>query len=140
MEQSEEVIAFLAVADYQEFILLLTAAASSKDIIQADVMFVGLVSDIIEEIKTKTDDQVKKEADRAKAQAGNKPQEVQDLTKKIQDIVTELTTLKKNLVQKKSTLLNASSFYATPRSQPKAQGVVHTVKTTCYHVENASYG
>ena len=54
MEWSEEVIAFLAVTDYQKFIPLLTAAASSKDVIQADVMFTGALSDTIEKIKKMT--------------------------------------------------------------------------------------
>ena len=41
MEWSEEIITFLVVIDYQKFIPLLTAAASSKDVIQANVMFHG---------------------------------------------------------------------------------------------------
>ena len=44
MEWSEEIIAFLAISDYQEFIFLLTAAASSEDVIQADVMSTGVLS------------------------------------------------------------------------------------------------
>ena len=46
--------------DYQEFIPLLNAAASSKDVIQAEVTFTGVLSDNIKEIKKKNDDQVKK--------------------------------------------------------------------------------
>ena len=80
-----------ATTDYQEFIPLLTAVASLKDVIQADVMCTGVLSDIIEEIK-KNGNQVKKEADRTQVQAENKPQEVQDFTKESQDMVTELTT------------------------------------------------
>ena len=110
VEWSEEVIAFLAGTDYQEFILLLTAAASSKDVIRADIMFTGILSDTIEEIKRKDDDQVKKEADRANAQAENKLQEVQELTKEIQDIVTEHTALKGKLEQQLSALLKADFF------------------------------
>ena len=70
-------------------------------------MFTGVPSDTIEKIKQKSDNQVKKEADRAKAQAETKPEEVQDLTKEIQDTLTEITTLKGKLEQKKSTLLKA---------------------------------
>ena len=64
---SKEVIAFLAVTDYQEFIPLLTAAASSKDVIQADVMFTGVLSDTIEELTRKNDDQVKKRSRQSKS-------------------------------------------------------------------------
>ena len=53
MEWSEEVIACLEVTDNQELMPLLTAAASTKDIIQADVMFTGVLSDTIAEIKKK---------------------------------------------------------------------------------------
>ena len=60
MEWSEEAIAFLAVTDSQELMLLLTAAASSKDVIQANVMFTGVLSDTIEEIKKNNDDLVKR--------------------------------------------------------------------------------
>ena len=52
MEWSEN-IAFLAVIDYQKFIPLLTAAPSSKDVIQADVMFMGVLSDLVENLKKK---------------------------------------------------------------------------------------
>ena len=72
MKWSEEIIAFLAVTDDQKFIPLLTAAASSKDVIQADVMFTGVLSDTIEKIKKNNDDLVRKEADRTKNQAENK--------------------------------------------------------------------
>ena len=76
MEWSDEVIAFLAVTDYQEFILLLTAAASSKDVIQADVMFISVLSDLVQDIK-------KKEEDKLKVQTVNKDDEVKDLTAEI---------------------------------------------------------
>ena len=51
LEWSEEIIACLAVTDYQKFIPLLTAAASSKDVIQADVMFTGVLSDFVKDIR-----------------------------------------------------------------------------------------
>ena len=41
LEWSEEVIAYLAVTDYHEFIPLLSVAAASKDVIEKDVMFKG---------------------------------------------------------------------------------------------------
>ena len=110
IEWSKEVIAFLPVTDYQVFITLLTAAASSKDIIQADVMFTGVLSDTLEEIKRKSDEQVKKEPDLAKAQAENRPQEVQDLTKEIQNVVTEITTLKENLSRGSQLCSKRTSF------------------------------
>ena len=73
MEWSEEVIAFLAVTDYQEFTPLLTAAASSKEVIQSDVMFTDVLSHLVEDIK-------KKESDKLKAQSENKNEEVKNLT------------------------------------------------------------
>ena len=59
MEWSKVVIAFLAVTDYQEFIPLLTAVASSKDVIRA-VVFTGALSDNVEEIKKNNEDQIKR--------------------------------------------------------------------------------
>ena len=67
MEWSEEVIAFLAVTDYQERIPLLEASALSKDIIEKDVMFKVILSDLMEEIRRKTDNWAKKEAQKTKA-------------------------------------------------------------------------
>ena len=50
MEWSEEVIAFLAVRDYQELIPVVT---SSKDVIEKNVVFKGILSDLMEDIKEK---------------------------------------------------------------------------------------
>ena len=82
LEWSEEVIAYLAFTDYQEFIPLLSAAAASKDVIEKDVMFKGILSENLETIDKVTANQVKKEQDRAKAQTEDKAQEIQDLTQK----------------------------------------------------------
>ena len=49
LEWSDEVLALLAVTRYQEFIPLLSAAASSKEVIESDVMFKGVLSDINDE-------------------------------------------------------------------------------------------
>ena len=65
MEWSEEVIAFLAVTDNQKFIPLLTAAASSKEVIQADVMFTGVLSDPVEDIKNQGSNQKRRQRQRA---------------------------------------------------------------------------
>ena len=51
MEWSEEIIAFLAVTDYQEFLPLLAATASSKDVIESEVMFKGVLSDCGEDTR-----------------------------------------------------------------------------------------
>ena len=51
MERSEEAIAFLAVTDYQEFIPLLAAAASSKDVVESGMMLKGVLSDLVEDIR-----------------------------------------------------------------------------------------
>ena len=69
LEWSEEVIAYLAVTDYHEFIPLLSAAAASKDVIEKDVMFKGILSEKIENIDKVTAQQLKKEQDKVKAQA-----------------------------------------------------------------------
>ena len=39
MEWSEEVIVVLAISDYQDHMPMLSAAASSKDVVEKDVMF-----------------------------------------------------------------------------------------------------
>ena len=109
LEWSEEVIAYLAVTDYQEFTPLLSATAS-KDVIEKDVMFKGILSENIETIDRITANQVKKEQDREKAQTENKAQEVQDLNKETKEIKEELEMLKSTLEQKKSTLLKADFF------------------------------
>ena len=64
----QKVIAGLAITGYQVLIPLLAAAASSKDVTEKELMFKGILSDLMEEIKRKIDDQVKK-SNRAKAQA-----------------------------------------------------------------------
>ena len=76
MEWSEKVIAFLAVTGYQEFMPLLVAATSSKDVIESEAMFKGVVSGLVENIK-------KKEADKLKVQAENREDEVKKLTETI---------------------------------------------------------
>ena len=62
LEWSKEVIAYLAVTDNQEFILFQSAAAASKDVIDKDVMFKGILSENLETIGKVTADQVKKKA------------------------------------------------------------------------------
>ena len=110
LEWSEEVIAYLAVTDYDEFIPLLSAAAASKDVIEKDVMFKGILSENIENIDKVTAHQLKKEQDKVKAQTEGKPQEIQDLTKEIKEIQEEIVDLKSKLEQKKSALLKADFF------------------------------
>ena len=94
MQWSEEIIIFLAVADYQKFIPLFTAAASSKDVIQADVMFTGVLSDLVEDIK-------KKAADKLKTESENTDDEANHLG-------VEISTLK--LLEQKSQLCSKQIF------------------------------
>ena len=110
LEWSEEVIAYLAVTDYHEFIPLLSAAAASKDVIEKNVMFKGILSENIENIDKVTAQRVKKEQDKAKAISDNKPQDAQDITKEIKDIQEEIDKLNSKLEQKKSALLKADFF------------------------------
>ena len=110
LEWSEEVIAYLAVTDYHEFIPLFSAAAASKDVIEKDVIFKGILSENIENLDKVTAQRLKKEQDKVKAQDENKPQDVQDLTKKITAIQEEIDKLNSKLEQKKSALLKADFF------------------------------
>ena len=66
LEWSEEVIAYLAVTDYHEFIPLLSAAAASKGVIEKDVMFKRILSETLEKIDKITAQKVQKEQDKAK--------------------------------------------------------------------------
>ena len=110
LEWSEEVIAYLAVTDYHEFIPILSAAAASKEVIEKDVMFKGILSENIENLDKVTAQKLKKEQDKVKAQNANKPQDVQDLTKEITVIQEEIDKLNSKLEQKKSALLKADFF------------------------------
>ena len=110
LEWSEEVIAYLAVTDYHEFIPLLSAAAASKDVIEKDVMFKGILSENIESIDKVTAQRVKKDQDKAKAILDNKPQDAQDITKEINDIQEVIDKLNSKLEQKKPALLKADFF------------------------------
>ena len=110
LEWSEEVIAYLAVTDYHEFIPLLSAAAASKDVIEKDVMFKGILSQNMENIDKVTAQKLQKEQDKVKAQDANKPQDVQDISNEIKVIQEELDKLTSKLEQKKSALLKADFF------------------------------
>ena len=110
LEWSEEVIAYLAVTDYHEFIPILSAAAASKEVIEKDVMFKGVLSENIENLDKVTAQKLKKERDKVKAQNANKPQDVQDLTKEITVIQEEIDKLNSKLEQKRSALLKADFF------------------------------
>ena len=106
----EEVIVYLAVTDYHEFIPLLSATAASKDVIEKDVTFKGILSENIENLDKVTAQRLKKEQDKVKAQDANRPQDVQDLTKEITAIQEEIDKLNSKLEQKKSALLKADFF------------------------------
>ena len=60
LEWSKEVIAYLAATDNQEFTPFLAAAAASKNVIEKDVMFKGILSENTETIDKITANQVKK--------------------------------------------------------------------------------
>ena len=53
VEWSEEVLTFLSVTDYQEFVPILQAVPGHKDVITKKVFIEGVLSDIVEEIKDK---------------------------------------------------------------------------------------
>ena len=75
----------------------------------------------------KTDNQIKKRADRANPQAENKPQEVQVLGKEIQELVTEITHSKTDSSRRNQLCSKRLSFCATDTSsgdfrRPKCHG------------------
>ena len=51
VEWSEEILTFLSVTDYQEFVPILQAVTDHKDVIKKKVFIEGVLSEIIEEIK-----------------------------------------------------------------------------------------
>ena len=53
VEWSEEVLTFLSVTDYQEFVPILQAVTGHKDVITKKVFIEGVLSKIVEEIKDK---------------------------------------------------------------------------------------
>ena len=53
-----KIIAYLEITDYHELIPMLSAVASSKDVIEAEVMFKGVLSDRVEDIKRNESDKV----------------------------------------------------------------------------------
>ena len=67
---------YLAVTDHQELIPLLSASASSKDVIESDVIFRGVLSDLNYDI-------TKRKADKLKARA--EAEEATDFTQKLQN-------------------------------------------------------
>ena len=53
VEWSEEILTFLSVTDYQEFVPILQAVTGHKDVITKKVFIEGILSEIVEEIKEK---------------------------------------------------------------------------------------
>ena len=53
VEWSEEILTFLSVTDYQEFVPVLNAVIGHKDVITKKVFIEGVLSEIVEEIKNK---------------------------------------------------------------------------------------
>ena len=94
--QSKTTISLSAVIDYQ-FIPLLSAAASSKDIIESDVMFKGVLSALNDDIR-------KKEAHKLKVRAKNRADGVIAIT-------ADIRTQKQIRTDKKTkTLLKVDYF------------------------------
>ena len=50
VEWSEEILTFLSVTDYQEFVPILQAVTGHKDVITKKVFIEGVLSEIVEEI------------------------------------------------------------------------------------------
>ena len=113
LEWSEKVIADLAVADNHEFIPFLSAAAASKDVIEKNVMFNGILSENMENIDKVTAQKFQEEQDKGKAQDANKPQDVHDISKEIKEIQEELDKLNSKLEQKNQHCSRRISFSGT---------------------------
>ena len=51
VEWSEEILTFLSVTDYQEFVPILQAVTGHKDVITKKIFIEGVLSELVEEIK-----------------------------------------------------------------------------------------
>ena len=117
------------------------------DVIEREVIFKGILSDIMEEIKTETDDQVKKEAGRTNRLAENKPQEVQDFGKYFQGLVTEITSFKRQIGSEKVNLIKTEfllwyTLFHRPSGNPNAmvRKIMRTSNSDSGAVTNWKFG
>ena len=101
VEWSEEILTFLSVTDYQEFVPIFQAVTGHKDVITKKVFIEGVLSEIVEEIKEKKEDV---EAVSSGARV------VDDQEAEVERLKGEIKTLEKKKDQRGLTLIKADNF------------------------------
>ena len=101
VEWSEEVLIFLSVTNYQEFVPILQAVTGHKDIITKKVFIEGILSELVEEIKDKN-------TELEEATSGVRVVDDQDT--EIEKIKEEMKVLEKMKDSRGLTLMKADNF------------------------------
>ena len=101
VEWSEEVLTYLSVTDFQEFVPILHAVSGHKDVITKKVFIERVLSDIVENIKEKN-------LDLEAVASGARVIDDQDAVAEV--IKGEIKTLKEKKVSRESTLMKADNF------------------------------
>ena len=101
VEWSEEILTFLSVTDYQEFVPILQAVTGHKDVITKKVFIEGVLSEIVEEIKEKN-------TELEEVTSGARI--VADQDAEIESIKGEIKTLEEKRDSRGLTLIKADNF------------------------------
>ena len=101
VEWSEEILTFLSVTDYQEFVPILQAVTGHKDVITKKIFVEGVLSELIEEIKDKN-------TELEEVTSGARI--VADQDAEIDSIKGEIKTLEEKRDSRVLTLLKADNF------------------------------
>ena len=101
VEWSEEILTFLSVTDYQEFVPILQAVTGHKDVITKKIFVEGVLSELIEEIKDKN-------TELEEVTSGARI--VADQDAEIESIKGEIKTLEEKRDSRVLTLLKADNF------------------------------
>ena len=101
IEWLEELLTYLSVTDYQEFVPILQAVTGHKDVITKKVFVEGVLSEIIEEIKEK---KFEIEAITSSAQAED------DQGAALARVNNEVKALEDKKISRESTLMKADNF------------------------------
>ena len=101
VEWSEEVLTFLSVTDYQEFVPILQAVTGHKDVITKKVFIEGVLSEIVEEIKDKN-------TELEEVTSGVRVVDDQDT--EVERIKGEIKTLEEKKDSRGLTLMKADNF------------------------------
>ena len=101
VEWSEEILTFLSVTDYQEFVPILQAVTGHKDVITEKVFIEGVLSEIVEEIKEKN-------TELEEVTSGVRVPDDQDA--EIERLKGEIKTLEEKRDSRGLTLIKADNF------------------------------